>query len=99
MEAQIVAAPLHVRSGERNAERLFENGQILEEDLFLEILGPCGDEDALAAENRGDEVGECLPCSGARFRKQHTAVREDVRDRRRHFELCGARLESIERGR
>ena len=94
MQAEIVAAPFHVGRGERDAERLAQDRQVLEEDLLLEVLRAGRDEHALAAEDRGHEVGERLAGAGAGFGEQDAAVGEDVGDGRRHLELAGARLEA-----
>ena len=68
--------------------------QVLVEDLFLEVLGAGRDEDAMAAEDRGNQIGERLAGAGARFGEQHAAVGEDARDGRRHLALAVARLEA-----
>ena len=97
MQAEVVPAALHVGGGERDAERVAQHRQILEEDLFLEVLGAGRDEDALAAQDRRHEVGEGLARAGAGLGQQHAAVGEDVGDRGGHLELAGARLEAVER--
>ena len=99
VQAEVVAAPLHAGGGERDAERLAQHRQVLEEDLFLEILGAGRDEHALAAEDRRHEVGERLAGAGARFGEQHAARREDRGDGFRHLHLARARLEPVERSR
>ena len=93
VEAQIVRAPLHVGGGERDAERVAQRGNVLEVDLFLQVLGAGGDQHAFAAEDGGHEVGERLAGAGARFGEQDAAVLEDARHGRRHLDLSGARLE------
>ena len=99
MQAEVIAAPLHVGGGERDAERLLQDRQVLEEDLLLEVLGAGRDQHALAAEDRGHEVGERLAGAGAGLGEQDAAVGEDVGDGRGHLELRGARLEAVERER
>ena len=93
VDAQIVRAPFHVGRGERDPERLAQRGNVLEVDLFLEVLRAGGDEHALAAENRGHEIRERLAGAGAGFGEQDAAVLEDARDGRGHLDLAGARLE------
>ena len=83
VQAEVVAAPLHVGGGERDAERLAQHRQVLEEDLLLQVLGAGRDEHALAAEDRRHEIGERLAGAGARFGEQHAAVGEDARRRPR----------------
>ena len=97
MEAQIVAAPLHVGRLEVHAERLAEHGQILEIDLLLEVLGAGGDEDALETEDRRHQVGEGLAGASARFDEQHAAVTEPRGDGGGHRQLGRSRLEACER--
>ena len=46
--AEIVAAALHVADLQRAEER-FEEGDILEEELFLQVFCAGGDDDALLA--------------------------------------------------
>ena len=80
-------------------QRVPQHGQILEEDLLLEVLGARRDEHALAAEDGGNEIGERLAGAGAGFGEQHAAVGEDVGDGRGHLELGRTRLEPVERRR
>ena len=93
MEAQIVAATLHVGGGERYGERLAEDRKILEEDLFLKVLRPGGDERALAAQNGGGEVREGLAGASAGFDQQDAALGEGGRDCRSHLLLSRSGLE------
>ena len=60
VETQVVRPAFHQRGGERDAERILQRGEVLEEDLLLEILGAGGDEDAVPAEDGGDQIGEGL---------------------------------------
>ena len=70
MAAEIVCAALHVADLQWAEER-FEEGDILEEELLLQIFGAGGDDDALltfAGQAQGwQEVGEGLACAGAGF--------------------------------
>jgi hypothetical protein len=93
VQAQIVRTALHVRRGERDVERVAKRREVLEEDLFLEVLRASRDEDTLAAQDGGDEVGQGLPGAGAGFGEEDAAVLEDVGDGRRHLDLAGARFE------
>ncbi len=98
VEAQVVPASFHIGRGERHAKRLAQDGEILEVDLLLEVLRAGGNEDALPAENRRNQVRERLSCARAGFGEQNAALVEDVGNGGRHFKLRGARLEAVERG-
>ena len=93
VQAEVVRAPLHVGRGERDAERLAQRRNVLEEDLFLEVLGAGRDEDALAAQDRRNEIRERLAGAGAGLREEDPAFLEYRRDGRRHLDLTGASLE------
>ena len=92
MQADVVRAPLHVGGGERYVERRAERGDVLEVDLFLEVLGASGDEYPLAAEDGRYEIGERLPGARARLGQQDTAVLEHVRHAGGHLGLARARF-------
>ena len=72
VQAEVVAPPLHVGRLERDAERRLQEREVLREDLFLERLGAGRDEDAAAAQDGRDEVGDascrcrCRPRRGGR---------------------------------
>ncbi len=53
-----------------DAERIAESWDVLEEDLLLQVLRAGGDEHALAAEDRGNEVRERLAGAGPGLREQ-----------------------------
>ena len=74
-------------------------GKVLEVNLLLEILRARGDQHALAAQNRGNQIGEGLAGPGAGFGEQHAAVLEPPRDGVGHFELPGAGLKVGNRAR
>ena len=97
MQAQVVGAALHVGGGERHAERIAQRGNVLEEDLLLEVLRAGRDQHALAAEDGGHEIGERLAGAGAGFGEQDAAVVERAGDRVGHLDLAGARLEAGQR--
>ena len=92
MKAQIVRASLHQCGAERLAERVAQQRDVFEEDLLLEILRAGGHENALAAENRGHEIGEGLAGAGPGFGDQRPATFDDVGDGRRHGALSVAWL-------
>ena len=68
--AEIVGAALHVADLQR-AEEGFEEGDVLEEELLLQIFCAGGDDDALLAlageAQGGQEIGEGLAGAGAGF--------------------------------
>ena len=47
MQAEVVRPSLHQRRRERHVQRVPQRREVLEEDLFLEVLRACGDEHAL----------------------------------------------------
>jgi hypothetical protein len=93
VQAEVVGAPLHVGGGERDAERVAQRRDVLEVNLFLEVLGAGGDEHPFAAEDRRDEIGERLSGAGARLREEDSAVGEHLRHGRGHLDLSGTGLE------
>ena len=99
VEAEIVVPPLHQRGGERDAERVLEERKILEEDLFLQILGARGDQHAAPAQNGGDQIGDGLAGTGAGLGQQQPPGLEDRRDRLGHLPLAFARLVPAQRAR
>src|SRR5690349_14840951 len=92
MKTEVIRSPLHQRRIERLAERLAEQRDVFEEDLFLKILRAGGYEDALAAENRGDQIREGFPRAGTGFSDQRAATLDDVRTGGGHGALPLARL-------
>ncbi len=54
----------------RESQVFFEEGNVLEVELFLQILGPGGHDHSLAAENRRNQIGERLAGTCARFDNQ-----------------------------
>ena len=94
VQTQVIPAPLHVRGREGDPERVPENRQVLEKNLFLQVLGAGRDQHALPAQNRGDEIGERFPGASTRFGEQHAAVGEDAGDLGCHRELGVACFEA-----
>ena len=97
METEVVRPPFHERGGEGHADGIAQRRKILEEDLFLKVLRSRRDEDALPAEYRGNQVGECLARAGARFGEQGSSVFDRRGDGGGHPSLSLARLESGQR--
>ena len=71
---------------------LFEERNVLEEELLLEVFGAGGDDHALAGENRGDQIGERFAGACAGLDDQVLLVGERGFDGLGHFELAGAIL-------
>src|SRR5262245_853241 len=99
MKTEVIRPPLHQRGGEWLAERLAQQRDVFEEDLFLKILGAGGHEDALAAEDRRDQIRKGLARAGARFGDQRSATFDDLGDRGGHRALSLARLVVVNRTR
>jgi hypothetical protein len=93
VQAEVVRAPFHVGRGERNPERVAQRRDVLEVNLFLEVLGAGRDEHALAVQDRRDEVGERLSRCRCRPPRGGCRPREHPCDGRRHLDLPGTRLE------
>ena len=96
LAAQIVVAPLHVADVQLafavGKKRLFEKRDILVEELFLQILGAGGNDDALAGANDGHQVGQGLARSGAGFDDQMTLFFQRLLDGLRHLQLSAAKF-------
>ena len=97
MQAEVIAAAFHHSRGERVANRLGDDRQILVDDLFLQVFRAGRDEDAAAAQKRGDQIGERLACSGARLDEQHAARLDRFSDGVGHRALRGTRFEAGQR--
>ena len=96
LAAQIVVAPLHVTDVELafavGKKRLFEKRDIFVEELFLQILGSGGNDDALAGTDDGHQVGQRLARAGAGFDDQVTLFFQRLLDRLRHLQLSPAKF-------
>jgi len=94
--AQVVAAALHVTDIER-AEDRFQEGNVLEEELLLQIFRACRDDDALlafAGQAQGrQQIGERLAGPGACLDDQVAFVGEGLLDGAGHLVLALAMLE------
>ena len=94
--ADVVGAALHVADAE-GAEEGFEEGDVLEEELFLKIFGSGGDDDALLVlsgpAERREEIREGFAGAGAGFDDEMAVVGEGLLDLLRHGVLAGAMFE------
>jgi len=88
MQTEVIRAALHVRGRERNSERVAKGRNILEVNLFLQILGAGGHQHALPAENRWNQVRQRFAGAGSRFREQDAALFEPARDGGSHRDLA-----------
>jgi hypothetical protein len=95
MQAQVIRASLHQRRAERPAQRFAQHRDVFEEDLFLKILRTGGHEDALAAEDCGDQVGQRFARARARFGDQRAPMFDNVGNRGRHRALPFTRLVAV----
>ena len=103
-EAHVVPPALEQRERRRvlaGRERPRQRGEVLADQLLLEIDRVGRDDRALAVgarpRERGHQVGERLPHAGARFEQRHAAVVVGVGDVRGHVALAGAVLERAQR--
>ena len=87
LAAGVVGAPFHV-AGAQRAQVFLEERNVLEEELFLEILGPCGDDDALAGEDRGNQVRQSFAGARAGFDDQVFLLGQRAFHGFRHLELA-----------
>ncbi len=74
LAAGVVVAALHVADLQRPREMLLQERNVLEEELLLQILGAGGDHDALAREQRGNQVRQRLAGARAGFDDQVALV-------------------------
>ena len=92
LPAQVVIAPFHVGDSDRAADAFLKEGEVFVVELFLEILGPGRDDDALAARDDGDQVGERLSGSRPCFDNQVPLLGKRSFNLFGHGELAGPKL-------
>src|SRR5262245_12581797 len=78
MKAQVIRSSLHQRRAEWLAERLAQQRDVFEENLFLKVLRAGGNENTLAAQDRGHQIRERLPRACASFGNERPATFDDV---------------------
>jgi hypothetical protein len=71
---------------------LLEEGDVFEEELFLEVFGPGGDDDAFARKQRRDEVGESLSGTCAGFDYEMLLIFQGAFDGFGHLDLARTEL-------
>ena len=89
LPAGVVVAALHVADAQRARKMLLQKGNVLEEELLLQVLGAGGDHDALAGEDCGHQVGQRLAGTRAGLHDQMFAVRQRRFHRFGHGQLAG----------
>ena len=97
-QAEVIAAPLHQRDLERFREHRLQKGNVLLNQLFLQVDRVGGNDDAIVffAEDRLDgrhEVGERLADAGAGLDQQMPFAVDGVGDGVGHLHLLGPALE------
>ena len=92
LAAEVVVAALHVGHVERAVEIPFEERDVLVVELLLQVLRAGRDDDALAAGDDRNQVGEGLPRAGAGLDQQMTPFGEHCFDLLGHGELPGPEL-------
>src|SRR5436190_1776188 len=80
MLAEVVGATLHVGGRKRDVESGAQRRQVLEEDLFLKILGAGRHQHPLTAEDGRDEIRERFAGARARFSEQDPSALENAGD-------------------
>ena len=81
--AEVVGAALHIADAQR-AEQRFEEGDVLEEKLLLEVLGAGRDDDAAARAQGGEQIGEGFAGAGSGFNDQVAVFVQGALNRLRH---------------
>ena len=71
---------------------LLQEWDVLLKQLFLKRFGGGGNNHAAAAADRGNQVGECLSGSRARFDDDVLVLLKSFVDDPRHFQLRGPQL-------
>ena len=73
---------------------LFQERNVFEEELFLQIFGAGGNDDALAGKNRGNQIRQRLAGAGAGFDDQVLLFGQSGFHRFRHLQLAVAKFVS-----
>ena len=92
LAAEVVVAALHVGHVERAVEVLFEKRDVFVVELLLQVLRAGRDDDAFAAGDDRNQVGEGLPRAGAGLDQQMTPFSEHRFDLLGHGDLPGPKL-------
>ena len=92
-QAEVVAAPLEYHRLDGPVHRPFDDGDVLLDDLFLEVDGPRGDDGLLAREERGHQVGKGLTRPRARLHHEGPPLGKRPPHGPGHDELAFPKLE------
>ena len=94
--AEIIVAALHVADAQFavaiRKEGKFKRGNVFVEKLFLQIFGACGNDDALAGTDHGQQVSKCFAGTCAGFDDQVTPLFQRFFDSLSHFQLTAPKL-------
>ena len=91
LPAGVIRPAFHI-AGAKRAQMLLKERNVLEEKLFLQILGAGGDDHSLARQDGGNQIGERFAGACAGFDDQMFFIGERGFDSLRHFELAVAIL-------
>ena len=92
LAAQVIRPPFHQAGADAAREKLLQEGNVLEKELFLQVFGPGGDHDAFAREQCGHQVRQRLPRAGARLDDLMPFFGQRFFHRQGHFELSRPEL-------
>ena len=98
-DAEVVVAALHHRCGNGDAELPRDERKVFLEDLILERLRACRNDDPPVREGRGDEIGESLADARARLDEKQSPLAQRFVDREGHLLLTFAAFVGRERTR
>ena len=97
VQAKVILPPLHEHGIHIKARGFFKKGNVLEKNLFLKVLGPCGYHGLLAAEHKGDKIAEGLSGSSARFNDGRSLFLDGLLNQMGHLNLCGTELKALKK--
>lgn len=91
LAAKIVVAAFHVADVQLGVavrkKCLLQKRDIFVEELFLQVLGARGYDDALTGANHGNQIGQRLACAGAGFHDEMALFGEGLLDSLGHLQL------------
>src|SRR5579864_8523489 len=91
LPAKVVVAAFHVANA-KLAQMLLQEWDILEEELFLQVLGTGGNNHALAAADHRQKIGQGLARSRSGFHNQMPVFNQSFFHRLRHLQLAPSEL-------
>src|SRR5215470_19259391 len=94
--AEVIATSLHVADAELAVafaeQRFFKKGDVFVEELFLQVLRPCRNDDAFAGADHRQQISERLSGASSGFDDQVAAFFDGLFDRLCHLKLSTAEL-------